>query len=96
MLLFTLDAKRYETGSPQGFCGGNLLGVQMACKLCASDNLVNLTGELTASLPDLNHLSAAPIYACREVLVCLDCGFTELRLLAPELEQLRKSREAGT
>jgi hypothetical protein len=55
-----------------------------------------MTGELTASLPDLKHLSAAPIYACREILVCLDCGFTELRLLAPELEQLKKSKEAGT
>jgi len=67
----------------------------MSCKFCASDNLLNLTGELTASLPDLQHLSAAPIYACREILVCLDCGFSELRLLAPELEQLKKSKEGG-
>jgi len=96
VLLFRLGARVPNGISLQELCGRNLLGVQMSCKFCASDNLVNLTGELTASLPDLNHLSAAPIYACREVLVCLDCGFTELRLLPPELEQLRKSREAAT
>ena len=96
MLPFRLGARVPNGIFLHEFCGRYLLGVQMSCKFCASDNLVNLTGELTASLPDLNHLSAAPIYACREVLVCLDCGFTELRLLAPELEQLRKSREAGT
>lgn len=68
----------------------------MACKVCASDNLQNLTGELTASFPDIKHLKTNPIYVCREILVCLDCGFTELHLLAAELEQLKKSREADT
>ena len=65
----------------------------MTCKSCASDNLQNLTGELTASLPDIKHLKGTPIYVCREIVVCLDCGFTELRLLEAELEQLKKSRE---
>ena len=68
----------------------------MTCKSCASDNLQSLTGELTASFPDLKNLKASPIYVSREILVCLDCGFIELRLLAAELEQLKKSREVAT
>jgi hypothetical protein len=68
----------------------------MPCKNCASDNLQNLTAELTASLPDMKHLKASPIYVCRELSVCLDCGFTELRLSAAELEQLKKSREVDS
>ena len=68
----------------------------MPCKTCASDNLQNLTGELTASLPDMKHLKASPIYVCQEIVVCLDCGFTELRIPAAELQQLKRSREVGT
>jgi hypothetical protein len=67
----------------------------MPCKSCASDNLQNLTGELTASLPDIKNLKVSPIYVCQEILVCLDCGFTELRLTAAELQQLKRGREAG-
>ena len=67
----------------------------MNCKICASANLQNLTAELTASSPDIKRLKANPIYVCREVLVCLDCGFAELRLLPGELEQLKKSTEVS-
>lgn len=65
----------------------------MPCKSCASDNLQNLTGELTASLPEIKNLRISPIYVCPEILVCLDCGFTELRLTAAELQQLKKGKE---
>jgi len=62
----------------------------MSCKLCASDNLQNLRGELTASPPELKNLVVRPIYVCQEILVCLDCGFTELRLPPAELQQFKK------
>ena len=68
----------------------------MSCKICASDNLQNLKGELTASLPDMKDLAADPIYICQEILVCLDCGFTELRLPAAELQQFKRSKQADT
>ncbi len=68
----------------------------MTCKSCASDNLQNLAGELAARFPNMKNLKASPIYVSREILVCLDCGFIELRLLAAELEQLKKSREVAT
>jgi hypothetical protein len=68
----------------------------MSCKICASDNLQNFRGELTASFPDMKNLAASPIYACQEILVCLDCGFTELRLPPAELQQFKRGRQADT
>jgi len=62
----------------------------MACKTCASENLQRLTAELSASSPHLDEVNHPPIYVCQELSVCLDCGFSELVIPAPELEQLRK------
>jgi hypothetical protein len=68
----------------------------MSCKICASDNLQNFRGELTASFPDMKNLAVSPIYVCQEILVCLDCGFTELRLPPAELQQFKRGRQADT
>jgi hypothetical protein len=63
---------------------------EMACKKCASENLQTLTAELSASSRHVDEVNHPPIYVCQELLVCLDCGFSELVISAPELEQLRK------
>ena len=49
----------------------------MPCKSCKSENVQNLDGELTVSLPDPKGLTVPPLYVCQNVLVCLDCGFSE-------------------
>ena len=67
----------------------------MACKACASANLQKLTGELSASSPDVRGANLPPMYVCQEVVVCLDCGFAELVIPAPELEQLKKGNAAS-
>lgn len=67
----------------------------MACKMCASLNLQKLTGELSASFPDVMRANLPPLYVCKEVVVCLDCGFTELVIPAPELERLKKGKAAS-
>jgi prolyl-tRNA editing enzyme YbaK/EbsC (Cys-tRNA(Pro) deacylase) len=68
----------------------------MACKVCNSQNLQKLEGELTTSLPGLSGLSVPPIYVCQTVLVCLDCGFAELVIPATELLSLKKAKaESG-
>jgi hypothetical protein len=67
----------------------------VACKLCASVNTQKLTGELSASFPDIKSANLPPIYVCKEVVVCLDCGFTELVIPAPELERLKKGKAAS-
>lgn len=66
----------------------------MACKVCNSENLQKLEGELTASLPSLKGLEVPPIYVCQSVLVCMDCGFTELVIPSAELQSLKKTRAA--
>jgi hypothetical protein len=62
----------------------------MACKICGSTSLQTLKGELSASFPDLKRANFPPIYVCQEVMVCLDCGFTQLTIPAPDLERLKK------
>jgi hypothetical protein len=69
----------------------------MACKVCSSANLQELTGELSASFPDVERANLPPVYVCKEVLVCLDCGFTELVIPAQELELLKnRHAESGS
>jgi hypothetical protein len=67
----------------------------LACKMCASLNVQELTGELSASFPDIRRANLPPLYVCKEIVVCLDCGFTELVIPAPELERLKKGKAAS-
>jgi len=71
----------------------SLCGAEMPCKVCASDDLQYLSGELTASFQDMKKLKTNPLYLCQEILVCLSCGFAELRIPANELQRLRKEKE---
>jgi hypothetical protein len=83
------QAVRLGTSTPHPkVCDGN--GAEMACKKCASENLQRLTAELSASSRQVDEVKHPPIYVCQELLVCLDCGFSELVISAPDLEQLRK------
>ena len=67
----------------------------VACKACASVNLQKLTGELSASFPDVKRANLPPIYVCQDLVVCLDCGFAELVIPASELEKFKKGTAAS-
>jgi hypothetical protein len=67
----------------------------MACKVCASENLQELEGELSASFPDMRRSNVQPVYVCQRVVACLDCGFTELVIPAAELELLKNGLSAS-
>lgn len=67
----------------------------MACKVCNSENLQKLDGELTASLPNLKALKVPPVYICQSLVVCLDCGFAELVIPTTELQSLKKAKAAS-
>jgi hypothetical protein len=67
----------------------------MACKACASENLRELEGELSASLTDIKRLEVPPVYVCQRVVVCLDCGFAHTFIPASELELLKKGLAAS-
>jgi hypothetical protein len=63
--------------------------------MCASENLQELAGELSASFPDLKRSKIPPIYVCQRVIVCLDCGVAEIVIPAAELELLKKGRASS-
>lgn len=63
--------------------------------MCASVNLQKLSGELSASFPDLDRAKLPPLYVCKEIVICLDCGFAELVIPGPELMRLQKVAAAS-
>jgi hypothetical protein len=63
---------------------------KVACKRCTSVAQQDFTGELSVVFPGLQGLNLSPVYICQHILVCLDCGFTELVIPGPELDRLRK------
>ena len=62
----------------------------MACKRCGSICQQEFSGELSVSFPYIKVVSLRPVYVCQHVLICLDCGFAELMIPEPELENLRR------
>jgi hypothetical protein len=62
----------------------------MVCRACGSDKVRQLRGELTASCSGLEALKVSPIYVSEDVIVCLDCGFTELVIPLGALQVLQK------
>ncbi len=66
----------------------------MPCSKCASTHQQEFQGELTVAFPGKERLNLSPIYVCQKTLVCLNCGYTELVVPSPELEQLKKGMEA--
>ena len=66
----------------------------MTCKDCTSENQRHFPGELTFAFPRIERLKLSTGYVSPEILVCLDCGYTELVILELELKQLRKGMKA--
>jgi hypothetical protein len=66
----------------------------MTCKDCASENQQYFPRELTLAFPSIESLNLSTGYASPEILVCLECGYTELVIPELELRQLRKGMKA--
>lgn len=66
----------------------------MACDTRKSENVQEFEVELAASFPGLDESSVSPEHICHSVLVCLDCGFTDLDIPAKELQALKPIRAA--
>ena len=62
----------------------------MACKICGSEKQQLFSGKLSVASLAIEKLKQAPVYVVQKVLVCLDCGYTELIVPTTELAQLRK------
>jgi hypothetical protein len=68
-------------------------GGNMACLACSSENQQSFSGELIVAFPGLQRLDLCPVYSCQKMLVCLDCGYTELIVPDPQLEKLKNGMD---
>jgi hypothetical protein len=62
----------------------------MACKRCESIAQEEFEGEVYLCFTDIRRANLPAVLVCERLLTCLDCGFAELVIPKPELEQLRK------
>jgi predicted nucleic-acid-binding Zn-ribbon protein len=62
----------------------------MECESCGSENQQYFSGELSVAFPAIEKLNQAPGYVVQKILVCLNCGYTELIIPTAELAQLIK------
>ncbi len=68
----------------------------MACKSCSSENQRKVRSEMIVHFSGLKNLEQPPILVSPALLVCIDCGFTELDLPKTTLCQLAKGFPDGT
>jgi hypothetical protein len=61
----------------------------MSCRACNSSNQCELPAEIALHLPGIRNLDKAAVFAFPMLLVCLDCGFTEMVVTQAELWRLR-------
>jgi hypothetical protein len=59
----------------------------MSCRVCASEKQSRLPTDVAIHLPGLDTPHA---FLFPQVLVCMDCGFTEFSILEIELPRLQK------
>jgi hypothetical protein len=62
----------------------------VACRKCGGARQKVFNSELTLSDTDIKSVALAPVYVCNKLLVCLECGFAELTISEPDLDNLRK------
>ena len=70
----------------------------MTCKSCTSQNLGQFPGELTLCFDSLQTTrnNADPVTIIPRVLVCLDCGFSELVIPPAEVLLLKHGEASWT
>jgi hypothetical protein len=60
----------------------------MSCKWCQSTNRSKFLSEVSIHFPGVTNVTKPPVWAFPELVVCLDCGFTEFRIERAELSLL--------
>jgi hypothetical protein len=66
----------------------------MPCKSCHSETQAELNGEVAIHFPGLKGLDKPIVWVFPELLVCLNCGFTEFVVPEAELRRLVESDAA--
>ncbi len=52
----------------------------MTCKSCSSENQRRFNSEINVHFAGLKNLDKPPVFVFPQLLICLDCGFTEFAL----------------
>ena len=60
----------------------------MSCRLCRSENQKTFPSEINVHFPGASNLTKRTVWAFPNLLVCLDCGFTEFTLAETEMKLL--------
>jgi hypothetical protein len=60
----------------------------MACRSCGSKNESAFPAEINIHFPGPENLTKRPVWVFPQLLVCLNCGFTELVIPETELQLL--------
>jgi len=63
----------------------------MSCKTCQSEKQRTFNGEVAIHFPGLKGLDKPIVWVFPKLLVCLNCGFTELAIPETELRRLVES-----
>ena len=65
------------------------------CRSCQSANQSTFDGEIAIHFPGLEGLDKPIVWVFPRLLVCLNCGFTELAIPEAELRRLVENKAAG-
>jgi hypothetical protein len=63
----------------------------MSCKSCQSEQQSNLAADVAIHFPGLKGLDKPIVWVYPELLVCMNCGFTEFAVPETELRRLGES-----
>jgi hypothetical protein len=63
----------------------------MSCNKCTSKNEQTFKSEFVLNFHEVENLSRGPIYVCEDIVVCLDCGHSEVSIPRQELARLKES-----
>jgi len=62
----------------------------MSCRSCGSKHQTKFATEMSVHLLGLENVDKPVILVFPSILVCMDCGFSELAMTQDELRQLRE------
>lgn len=60
----------------------------MGCNKCASENQRTFKCECVLNFHEFENLDRGPVYLSENMLVCLDCGHSEIVIPKKELDRL--------
>jgi hypothetical protein len=63
----------------------------VACLSCQSENRTVLRSEINIHLPGFFSADVVSVLVYPELIICLDCGFTEFCIPEADLQRLRET-----